>query len=556
MNKSEAKTVIALYNAAKTLRSRNESDWRLASAYCLPRQYNSWQGQGSMPMTGAPSTEAIKRIAYDSTGARSLPKYAAVLQQIATPHRTLYQMLEASNKDLMKIHRVKKYFDELNERMFRLRYNPTANFIQAAFEVYLSIGAYGNGPCFLGRRQPNAISKNGGFFYRACAMADCYFLVNDQGEVCKFFRDLWLTYNQFVSKFPNSNIPEQMSKVSDVEKDTRYFHFVHYVEPRDGYDRESLGVDKYPVRGSFLFVEKPEYVGDEEGYRSFPYLTPRTFTAAGDPYGFAPSMHALSALGTASAVKKTTIKQGQKAVDPAYIAFDDGVLNGTVDARPGHLNYGGVSKEGKPLVHALPTGDFRVSEKILQDERADIEDSFFVFIFKLLEEKREMTATEVIERAAKESGLLEPTMGRLQTEWNARFVDRELDIAQELGEVGELPPELIEAKGEYEIIYTSPLAKSVYAQQTSGFMRAVEMSLNIVNATQDPSHLDHFNFDVAIPEISNNLAVPARWMNDEETKNALGEQRKQAAQETQLIENAGPLAGAAKAISNTQQGAA
>lgn len=552
MARPKVEDVVKRYENAKNMRSRHENDWRLASAYCLPRHYNAWRTDGPS-FFGGGSTDAVKRIAYDSTGVRSLPKYVAVLEQIATPHRMKYHALTASNQDLMRIRRVKEYYDEVTNLLFKMRYSPTAYFIQAAAEVYASIGTYGTGPCYLGRRTPNALSRVPSFFYRSCHLKDIYILVNDQGEVDTVMRRFWLNKRQFEQKFPEQALPKSIATTTDADGD--FFEFIHVVQPREDHDPTSLGVNRHPIVGSYIAVKDETYVGEEEGYRSIPYLTPRTFTESDDPYGFSPAQRALPALGTASSIKKTTLKQGQKAADPVLLAHDDGVMNGPVDLRPGAVNYGGVDSQGRRLIQSLETGNFSVSEKILQDERADIEDSFFVFIFRLLEENREMTATEVVERAAKETALLSPTMGRLQSEWIAKFVDRELDMADEMGMMPQMPPELIEAKGEYENLYTSPMAKNIYAEETSGFMRAVEMSLNIVNATQDQSHLDHFDFDVAIPEISSNMAVPARWMTDMETKKARAEERAAQQEQQQLVENAGPIAGALKAAQGSEDGA-
>lgn len=233
--------------------------------------------------------------------------------------------------------------------------------------------------------------------------------------------------------------------------------FVHVCRLRMDHDPGSLDVKRHPVSASWICVPDKAYVGDEEGYQSMPYLTPRTFTEPGDPYGYSPAMQALAAMGTASSIKKTVLKQGQKAVDPVLLTHDDGVMNGRVDLRPGATNPGGVDKQGRVLVHTLPTGDFRVSEKLLADERADINNSFFVNLFQMLMETPEMTATEVMERVAEKSALIAPTMGRLQTEFAAPCIAREIEVLTELGLMPEVPQELIEADGEYEIIYTSPL---------------------------------------------------------------------------------------------------
>ena len=564
MGRPSPDSVVSRFNDAKTARSPNEPDWRMAAAYCLPRHYNAWVTEG-MPSYGN-SVAATRRVAYDSTAALAVPKYAAILERLATPHGTRWSGITVADKSLAKKVRVQKYFQDLNDLLYRYRYNPMARFQQATAEVYTSMGVYGTGPMYMGQRQPNALSRTPSFLYKACPLRDIYILVNDEGEVDTVFRSFWLNVRQFKQKFPNDPLPPSLAtKVptgSTDMKDNEYVQFFHVVHPRTDHDPQALDATRHPLVGSYVCVNDKVYVGDEQGYRSMPYLTPRTFTESGNPYGYSPAHAALPAMGGASAMKKTNLRQGQKAADPVLLAHDDGVINGNVDQRPGAVNFGGVDKNGKLLIRTLDAGNFQVSKDLLQDERNDINDSFFVTLFKILEESKEMTATEVMERVSKESALLSPTAGRCQSELLAPEHARGIDLLQEMGLVQEdesgpgliMPPELIEAKGEYEIIYTSPLAKGMYAEEVSGFLRSIEMTLQIVNATQDPSHLDHYNFDVAIPEISNYLAVPQRWLNDDKKKEEIAENRGAQQEQEQLMKNAGPIAGALKTASEMQQG--
>ena len=72
---------------------------------------------------------------------------------------------------------------------------------------------------------------------------------------------------------------------------------------------------------------------------------------------------------------------------------------------PGRINGGGVTQDGRLLIHALPTGDVNLGADMMQMEEKAINDAFFVSLFQILVETPEMTATEVIERV-KEKGLL------------------------------------------------------------------------------------------------------------------------------------------------------
>lgn len=553
----EPKDAKRLYTEAKSIRSPYETDMRMASAYCQPWDYDAWHSNGPASFQGM---QGARRVSYDSTGVRSLLKYVAILERIATPANQKWHTLTASDETLRKKSRVRTYFDTLTSQLFRYRNNPTAGFRTASNEVYGSMGTYGNGPIYIGQRKPRTRSQQPGFRYVACPARDVFVLVDDEGEVSVVIRRFWLNTRQFMKKFPGRPLPGCMRKhlsTGGLPPENRYFEFAHFVTYRDQmeHDPQALDVRRHPIVGVYLDVEGEEYVGDETGYQSMPYKVPRTATVAGNPYGYSPAIIALSALGGASTMKKTQLKQGQKAVDPVILTHDDGVLNGEVDLRPGAVNPGGVDSQGRKRIQILETGDFRVSEVLLDNERKDVEDSFFVTLFQILTETPEMTATEVMERVAEKAALLSPTMGRLQTEFLGPTIEREIDILAELGVLPEMPPELIEARGEYEVVPTSPMAKGMYAEEVSGFMRAFEFALNASQATQDPSYLDHFDLDVAIPEISDYMAVPARWMASEDKLAAKRDGRGQQMEQQQMLEAAPALASAAKTAADIQKGA-
>jgi len=164
-----------------------------------------------------------------------------------------------------------------------------------------------------------------------------------------------------------------------------------------------------------------------------------------------------------------------------------------------------------------------------------------------------MTATEVLERVAEKASLLSPTMGNIQSEKIGPQVTREIDVLDELGMLPEMPPELIEAAGEYEIVYTSPMAKGMYAEEVSGFIQTVDMAIQLVEATQDPSHLDHFDFDTALPEIADHRAVPTRWMADTKLMEVRRNKRGQEQQTQQMIEAAPAVASVAKTVMDAEK---
>jgi hypothetical protein len=268
--KADPKDVKRWYEEAKTLRSRYEPDWRMASAYCLPRHYASWQTDGPAAMS-AGNNDTVKRFAYDNTGVRSVPKFVAILNRLCTPEAQRWHKLTASNPDLMRVYSVRKFFDDLNVKLFKMRYQPRARFTQAFGEVYAGIGVYGTAPISVTWRKPNALDPYGGLGYKAWPLRDVFILVDDEGNVAVVFRRFWLNARQFKEKFPDEKAPSCIAKelAKPTPSESTYFEFVHVLHPRSigQYDPHAIDARRHPVCAYYLSVEDAEYVGEEGGFR-------------------------------------------------------------------------------------------------------------------------------------------------------------------------------------------------------------------------------------------------------------------------------------------------
>lgn len=546
------------YNEAKSIRNPHEPLWRTAAAHVLPQQYSKWQTDGAPTVGGnAQSTNNAARVAYDTTGRRSLPKYQSVLERLATPQGQVWHALTPSDENLKDIYAVKVYFDKLTKLLFRLRYHPKAKFTTSSNEMYGQIGVYGNGPMYIGERQRSARSRELGFKYVSCALADMFFEVDDEGDVTGVYRRMWMNARQMRMKFPDTKLPDRvMSELEKSKPDEEHkYEVFHYVRPRPDseYDEEALDARRHPWKSTYVSIEGAMELGDESGYQNMPYTVTRTMTMSGNPYGISPAILALPALGGASVMKKSGLMLANRAAQPTWLAHDDGVLNGPVTFKPNAVNYGGLDKQGRELIKELRGGEYAIAADALAMETRDIEDSFFVTLFQILTETPQMTATEVIERSAEKGALLSPVMGRLQSDFLGPAIEREIGLLSEMGMLPEMPPELKEAQGEYTVAYTSALAKSMYHEEVSGFMRTFEMAVGAANATGDPSALDHFNLDVALPEIADNLAAPTRWMNDEKAVEAMRKQRAEQQAAQAAMQNASGLAAAGKVANEIEK---
>jgi hypothetical protein len=227
---------------------------------------------------------------------------------------------------------------------------------------------------------------------------------------------------------------------------------------------------------------------------------------------------------------KTVLKQGHRSVDPVLLAHDDGVLDG-FSLRPGAINPGGVSADGRALVHALPVGNIAIGKDLMDDQRVDVNGNFLVDLFQILVENPQMTATEVMERAKEKAQILAPSLGGLQGEPHGVQIDREVDLLVRQKVLPPLPRALIEARGKFKIVYDAPINRMQRAEEASGLMRTLEFAMNWALQTQNPAPLDHFDEDAIIPDLADIEGVPIKYRRTMEKIEEMREGRAQAAEE-------------------------
>lgn len=552
MARTDVRDAALLYRQAQQLRSPHDQQFRMNAAYCLPRDYARWQGATAMGEDRRTSSDVQARFAFDNTGIRAVAKYGAICKRLINPDNIKYHRVTADNDDLMRTPQVREYFDQLTDILFRKRLNPAAGYGTAQQEVYTSIGVYGTGP-----KSTKWNKEYRTFSYKAWPLYNMFFIVDDEGRVCHAFRRFALSKYEFGQKFPGAPIPKVLANKQDSDIASKA-EFVHHVYKRNDYDPKALGPKRMKWSSNYFVAgDSPEYIGDEEGALSCVYQMPRTMTVAGDVYGYSPAELAFPSLGGVNAMKKTYIKMGHKAVDPPLLAHDDGVLSGRIDMRPGRVTYNAINGQGQALVRELQTGsNFAVAEQLVADERNDINDSFLVTLFQILTDTPEMTAAEVYERVAEKAALFAPTMAALQEQDQGPQVEREIALLAEYGELPPMPPELVEAKGEYKVSYTNPMNKALHATEVSGFMRWSEMLANAANITGDPSPMDHINWDAAAPDIGDKMDVRARYINTPEIVAQKREARAKQMEQEMMLKAAPAAASVAATAAKTEQGGA
>jgi hypothetical protein len=499
------------FSQYQTRRSIFAGQWEEVAQLILPTSRNTFFYQNSNS-PGAKKTQQQ----VDATGALALHRFCAIADSLVTPRNMHWHGLQGDDY-VMKDRATRLWFENTTKILFRCRYASTANFAAQNYNNWQSLGAFGNSTMYIDKFDNRWHGGGRGLRYKAVPLGETFFGENHQGKVDRMLRWFKLTAYQAAQKWGEAALPENLLAAL-AQDHTTTFSFLHCVKPRDeDYDPEALDERSLPFSSYYISLEGRCLMGDERGYRVFPYAVSRYDQAPGEVEGRGPAQIVLPSLKTLNAQKVTFLKTGHRAADPVLLMADDGLVG--MDMRPGAMNKGGVSADGHALVHTLPVGDIQITEKMMGEERGIIDDVFLVSLFKVLSEHPNMTATQVIELVNEKGMLVAPTLGRQHTEYVGGMVPRELDLLAELGMLDDVPPRLAEALG-YDglsaigVTDTSPLSLAASAGNAAGFLRTLEQVRELVNITQDMSLLDPFDFDTATPEIARINNVPERWMAD------------------------------------------
>lgn len=522
------------FDAAVALRSNWQTTWQDIADRVLPQaaDFTSKKADGDRRTS----------LMYDATAALAAQKAVASVAAFVWPGNQRYQKLTTSDESLNKSQRVKAYLDAATAALFKARYSPRAAFEAQMGECALQFVVFGTGLAFIDdnvRRQA--------LRYKSLHLAQTHVMESDAGVIDTVFRTWEWTLRQVEQRFPGK-LPEKLQRRLTTHPDDKV-ELVHAVMPRDDYDPGRLGPMGMPW-ASCYYLRHEKHKLEEGGYNAWPFAVMRYMTSPGEVYGRSPAWLALSNIRVLNAQKRSILQAAQLVAEPPLLLSEDGVL-GAFSMSPSALNFGGLDGQGNQLVKPLITGaDPRIGLDMMDKEREIIAGAFFLDVFRALVENPQMTATQALELLNERAVLMAPIVGRLESEGLGPMTEREIQLLADAGQLLEMPPELIEAEGEYTIEYTSPARKAMRTGEAIAIARTLEAVLPL--AEQQPEILDNYDLDEAAREIGEINGVPAKVMRDVKAVEARREGRQQQQELSQAIEAAPAVSAAAANMAKLQ----
>ena len=534
---SELDTILRRYEHARNRRSNWESTWQEIA----DRVWPSMAGFNTKQEPGAKRTELM----FDSTGSLALMKFSAALESFSFPRNAIWHDLTVDDPELKKSVNVKRYLEDVRDRLFSVRYSPRANFQGQSNEVLTSYGCFGTGGMIIEDDVRARVIR-----YKSLPLSNTYLLENDHGWVDTVFRCIPRSARQLAQRFGMDKLPEKVKTKLEKDPDDPCFELIHYVAPRTDYEPTKVGYLSMPWKSCYVMAD-PKVELEEGGYSSWPFGFGRFLTAPGEIYGRSPAWLALSNIKVLNEQKKTVLKAGHMVTTPPLLAAEDGVL-GAFSMQPGYMNYGALSSNGEPLVKPLITqARVDIGLDMMDKEREIIASGFLLDVFQVLVENPNMTATQALELMSERANIIAPLIGRLQGELLGSTIEREVQILADAQQLPEMPPELIEAQGEYKVEFTGPMNRAMRAGEGAAIVRTLEAAIPL--AQVDPGALDAIRVPEAVAELADINGMPARLRRSEDEIKAMKSGRAEQAQAEAVLQAAPVVSQTAANLLKMQQ---
>lgn len=396
---------------------------------------------GELKKYVCPQTESSKTV-FDSSAIWSREQLASGLQSLlVNPAMNWFNIEISANEDQQPSEENKLIAQIIENSVLKIFNNPASNFYNQIHEFFLNLAAFGTAIFYI-EEEPALKQK---MFFRNISLRECYFEEDKYGFVNNMYRLFNMSSRSAVSKWPdNGTLREKFEKYPDEQ-----IEILHIVSPQEE-KKQALSYSS-----EYIYFNERQVLS-QSGYSYFPFLVTRWIKEEGEPYGYAPAHHVLPDIKLLNALRQITLKVAQKQLDPPLLVPKDGYYL-PLYTSPGSVNFyrNGMADKILPLTgmeNILPT-------EIEQHQCRDaIFKAFYVDIFRMQKENREMTATEVQVRTEEQMRMMSPMVGRIETE----FLNPLITIVYKTLIKYNMLPELegLESLPEIEINYISPLSRA------------------------------------------------------------------------------------------------
>ncbi|MCR5564006.1 MAG: head-tail connector protein [Desulfovibrio sp.] len=536
------------YESLRNERAAYDTAWRDLAEHFLPTRFKVDTD------TSTPKPEILNRKVVDTTGIIDMGTLAAGMQGgMSSPARPWFKLGLSGVDELGEDSEASAWLDEVTERMRILLHR--SNFYNAAHALYGDLGTFGPGLLI-------ETADWDGLHFRLIPCGEYVLDVDEKGDVDTFMYRTRMTARQILQKFEEKNIPAYVVTAAKTPSNVEnWFDVIHAVFPRSDRAYGSLKGKDMPWASVWWLRGGSAHTGvsktavlRESGFQDFPAFAPRWDTCGIDKYGRSPAMNVLPDCRMLQQMGATTLKSMHKAVDPPIIVPARAKAIEVMNV-PGGVTYFDPLDQNmaqiQPLHQVNPQLIAAAEEKI-KNVQQKVHDGLFADLFKMLimDDRRQITATEIEAREREKLILLGPVVDRLDREFLSPLIKRTFSLMMQYDFLPE-PPETI-AGADLKVEFVSVMAQAQKLVSTSPLDQTMVFVSGLAKGA--PDVLDNINTDVAVRMYADKLGAPASLLRSEEEVEVIRKQRAEAqqmaAQEQQTAQGVANMEGMSNAAKN------
>jgi hypothetical protein len=401
--------------------------------------------------------------------------------------------------------------DEVQSKIYRVFANPFNNFYNQVRKFFLSLTGRGAAVFYI-EEVPELPDL---MFFRSLDLKECFFEENQFGRVETMHRFFSFPASIAVQKWPKDAVFKKMVLENRGDEKVEILHVVRKETlTKKGFAYESIYMDFAHTR-----------LIEERGYDYFPFLVARWMVEDSEGcYGSAPGEHVMPDIKLLHTLRQDHIKIMQKALDPPLLVPENG-YHLPLSITPGSINFyrNGIADPIRPV---SPMENIQISFEEMAQCRDAIMKAFYIDLFRMGKESKEMTVPEVQIRSEEQMRLMGAIIGGIEAEFFNPLILAVYHILAKYGRIERFPKgDRDNGQQNLNICYNSVFSiaqKSAAYNSTEGVLGFLQRS-GIANIC--PEIYDNVNWDKVFTLFVELKDVPQGILNTEEEKIQIRQKR-------------------------------
>jgi hypothetical protein len=471
---------------------------------------------------------------YDSTAVMAHRNLSASIHGSLTSPTLRWFDLRFRDEALNRKKGPTKWIQDVGERVhFELQ---DSNFDLEINKVYQDLVGFGTAMLVL---EEGPQGDWGGLDFTSVPLKEVFFETAHNGtSVLRFYRAIQWTPQQILSKF-GDDVPQsikEMDKKGNTEKQDVLF----CIFPRNNKIMkwgEKVAPSRRPWSFVYLLKNGAERLGKEGGYYEMPSFAGRWAVTNSSQWGNSPAMDALGDVLTLNQVVKDDLRAKAKMIDPPILAEERSIIT-DLNMDPATLS---LVRSVNGIIPFQTGASLQASDITIDRLQSAIRNYFMVDRIDFPDlQPQPMTATEAQIRYERMQRYMGATLAQIRNDVLNPIVTRAVNMMIREGLIEAPPEEVVEAGGQYDIVYLGSLTRAQQVDEVAAIERTMMTAANLGEVY--PDGLDVIDAQEGVRLIGRKLNAPATLMRDEAEVKKIVDKRQadmQRMQEAQIAQTEG-----------------